>query len=56
MDVIKFYGLLYRDSTHFMETERVIKQLMYQLGRYIIFCVSKTEAEFSEEPYIFDYC
>lgn len=53
MDIIKFYGILYRDSTHFMETERVIKQLEYPLGLYIIFCISKAEAEFPEKSYSF---
>lgn len=46
MDIIKFYGSPYRDNTHFMETERVINQLEYQLGLYIMFCISKAEAEF----------
>ena len=52
MDIIKFYGILYRDNTHFMETERVIKQLEYQLGLYIIFCISKAEVEFPEKSCI----
>lgn len=46
MDIIKFYDIPYRDNTHFMETQRVINQLEYQLGLYIMFCISKAEAEF----------
>lgn len=46
MDIIKFYDHPYRDNTYFMETERVINQLQYQLGLYIMFCILKAEAEF----------
>lgn len=46
MDIIKFYDSQYTDNTHFMETEKVINQLEYQLGLYIMFCISKAEAEF----------
>lgn len=51
MDIIKFYGSPYRDNTHFMETERLINQLEYQLGLYTMFCISKAEAEFPVKPH-----
>lgn len=36
-----------------LRRQRVIQQLQYQLGLYIIFCISKAEAEFPEKSDIF---